>query len=505
MASDAVRVRFAPSPTGYLHVGGARTALFNWLLARRSPSGRFVLRIEDTDRNRHVEDSVQKILSDLRWLGLDWDEGPEVGGDFGPYHQSERLGIYQTHIDRLLAEGKAYYAFETPDELNALRERARAAKQDFRYPRPDPLPTAQDAGKARAEGRPVVVRLLMPERAITVVDDILGNVTLEADQLDDFVLLKADGWPTYHFACVVDDALMKITHVLRGQEHLMNTPRHIALQEALGFTTPRYAHLPVIFNTDGSKMSKRDKEKALKRGEIPPEIEVHDFRSAGYLPEALMNFLTLLGWSTGDDIEQITLDETVKRFSVAGIGKSNAKFDRSKLLAFNTDWAARVAPDRLLGLFKDYLAVNDAPMAQADDATLRLVLELCAGFRTFRDVEAKAGFAFVPDDAIVYDEKAVQKVLAKNDGAGFAMLEQLVERLAALAPWSAEAVEAELHAVAEGAGGKLGAVAQPLRVAVSGGTVSPAIGATLELVGREGTLRRMRRALELRTTLQTGQ
>jgi glutamyl-tRNA synthetase len=499
VASHAVRVRFAPSPTGYLHVGGARTALFNWLLARRSPDGRFVLRIEDTDRSRHVADSVAKIISDLRWLGQDWDEGPEVGGEYGPYYQSERLAIYQEHIDRLLAEGKAYHSFETPDELNALRERAKAEKRDFRYARPDPLPSAERAAAARSEGRPVVVRLLMPDRAITVADDILGNVTLEADQLDDFVIQKADGWPTYHFACVVDDALMQITHVLRGQEHLMNTPRHIALQQALGYPTPRYAHLPVIFNPDGGKMSKRDKEKALKRGEAPPEIDVHDFRVAGYLPEALVNFLTLLGWSTGDDTEQISLDETVKRFEIAGIGKSNAKFDRNKLLAFNTDWAARLGADRLLAAFKDYLAVNDSPMAKADDATLRRVLELCAGFRTFRDVEVKAGFAFIPDDAVTYEEKAVQKVLAKGDGAGFAVLEKLCGRLERCEPWTGGAIEALLHELAESSGEKLGAIAQPLRVAVSGGTVSPAIGATLELVGREGTLKRIRRALALRS------
>jgi len=516
VGSDAVRVRFAPSPTGYLHIGGARTALFNWLVARQAPGGCFILRIEDTDRSRHVADSVAKIVSDLRWLGLTWDEGPADDGrggfinrgDFGPYFQSERLPIFQAHIDRLLADGKAYHSFETPDELNALREQAKAQKRDFRYPRPDPLPTAAQAEAARAQGRPVVVRLVMPDRAITVADDILGNVTLEADQLDDFVLQKADGWPTYHFACVVDDALMQITHVLRGQEHLMNTPRHMALQAALGFPTPRYAHLPVIFNPDGSKMSKRDKEKAVSRGEVPPEIDVHDFRAAGYLPEALINFLTLLGWSTGDETEQIDLAETTRRFRYTEIGKSNAKFDRNKLLAFNTDWAARIAAgpngaDRLLAAFKDYVSVSDSPMASADDAVLRKVLALCTGFRTFRDVDAKAGFAFVPDEAVAYDDKAVQKVLVKNDGAGFTALDRLLAGLERIEPWTGEVIESLLHEVAADFGGKLGAVAQPLRVAVSGGTVSPAIGATLELVGRERTLARIRRTLALRTTVQS--
>ncbi len=458
----------------------------------------FILRIEDTDRSRHVADSVQKILSDLRWLGLPWDEGPDVGGDFGPYYQSERLDIYQQHIDKLLAEGKAYYAVETPEELTALREQARAQKRDFRYSRPDPLPTPEQAEAARSEGRPVVVRFLMPGEAITTSDDILGNVTLEADQLDDFVIQKNDGWPTYHFACVVDDALMQVTHVLRGQEHLMNTPRHIALQQALGFPTPRYAHLPVIFNPDGSKMSKRDKEKALKRGEAPPEIDVHDFRAAGYLPEALLNFISLLGWSTGDDTEQLTIDETIRRFKVTDIGKSNAKFDRNKLLAFNTDWVARVSPERLLAAFKDYLVVSESPMVTQSDEVFAHVLELCAGFRTFPDVVAKAGFAFADDDAVVYDEKAVKKILAKNDGAGFDMLETLIDVLAAAKAWEGDKLEALLHETAEAHGVTLGAVAQPLRVALSGTTVSPAIGATLELVGQEKTLRRMRNALALK-------
>jgi glutamyl-tRNA synthetase len=509
VSGHAVRVRFAPSPTGYLHVGGARTALFNWLLARRAEGGRFVLRIEDTDRKRHVGDSVAKILGDLRWLGLDWDEGPEIeggpeiGGDFGPYFQSERLALYQEQVDRLLAAGLAYHAFDTPEELTALRDAARAAKRDFRYPRPATFPTADEVARAREAGKPVVVRLAMPAEPITTTDEILGNVTLTPDQFDDFVIQKADGWPTYHLACVVDDALMEITHVLRGQEHLMNTPRHIALQRALGFPTPRYAHLPVIFNPDGSKMSKRDKEKALKRGAVPPEIDVHDFRAAGYLPEALVNFLSLLGWSTGDETEQITLAETVSRFDVAAIGKSNAKFDRDKLLAFNTDWAARVTPDRLLVLFKDYLSLNDHPLGAQDDAVLARVLSLCAGFRTFADVISKAGFAFVADDAIAYDAKAVKKVLAKGDGAGFAMLGKIHQGLAELGDWNQEQLDVCVHALAEQEGVKLGAVAQPIRVALSGTTVSPAIGATLELVGRQSALRRIEQAQRLQDNAPT--
>ena len=495
--TDTVRVRFAPSPTGYLHIGGARTVLFNWLVARQT-GGTFVLRIEDTDRTRHVEDSVGKILDDLQWLGLNWDEGPNTGGDCGPYFQSERLDLYEKYLQQLLESGEAYYALETPEQLEAMREQARREKRNVNYTRPDPVPTIAQGLAAKEQGHPVVIRLKMPGTAITVVDEILGEVTLEADQLEDFVIQKSDGYPTYHFACVVDDALMRITHVLRGQEHLMNTPKHIAIQRALGFATPHYGHMPVIFNMDGSKMSKRDKEKALKEGRQPPEIDVHDFRESGYLPEALLNFISLLGWSTGDDQEQIDVAETIKRFRIERIGKTNAKFDREKLLSFNTDWAARVSSERLLEAFKDFLSINPsvpADMTTADDAVLARVLEVCAGFRTFVDVVKKAGFLFVDDDAIEYDPKAVKKVLAKNDGEGYAVLEALIPKLEAVTDWSAGPLEELINGVVVERQTKLGKIAQPIRVAVSGSTISPSIHDTLVLLGKPRTLTRLKQCM----------
>lgn len=517
--NDNVRVRFAPSPTGYLHVGGARTVLFNWLLARRA-DGSFILRIEDTDRTRHVEDSVAKILDDLRWLGLTWDEGPEAGGDFGPYMQSERLATYQDYAQKLLESGAAYYAMETPDELAAMREKALAEKRKISYLRPDPIPTVAEGEAARAAGKRVVVRLKAPGEDITFTDEILGSVTLPADQLEDFVIQKGDGFPTYHFACVVDDELMKISHVLRGQEHLMNTPKHIALQRALGFNKPRYAHLPVIFNIDGTKMSKRDKEKALKRGEKPPEIDVHDFRLTGYLPEALLNFLALLGWSAGEDQERFTLDELVQRFDISRVGKTNARFDREKLVAFNTDWAAQVSDSRLLEALRDYLRVNVAALArgeddmakaqdaltaktirrmnEASDDQLADVLQLAAGFRTFPDVVAKTGFFFTDAEDVMFDPKAVKKVLDKNDGAGYTMLETLLPRLESQSDWSAEAIEALLQSICAERDAKLGQVAQPLRVAITGTTVSPSIHDTLARLGRDATVARIKRCLQSR-------
>lgn len=262
--SQTVRTRFAPSPTGYLHIGGARTALFNYLLAKRL-GGKFVLRIEDTDQTRNIEAADQKLLEDLRWLGLHWDEGPEVGGPHGPYYQSQRRHLYDEHARRLLDAGQAYYAMETREELDAMRKAAQQrGEKGFRYPRPARFPSESEAQAARDAGREVVVRFKMPERDFVVPDQILGDVAIGAAELSDFVIVKSDGWPTYNYAVVVDDASMQITHVLRGQEHLMNTPGQIALYEAFGYTPPAFAHLPIIFNMSGTKMSKREKDKVVR-------------------------------------------------------------------------------------------------------------------------------------------------------------------------------------------------------------------------------------------------
>jgi glutamyl-tRNA synthetase len=485
MSTEPVKTRFAPSPTGHLHVGGARTALFSYLIARKR-GGRFVLRIEDTDRARHQEDAVGKIVDDLRWLGIEWDEGVEVGGPDGPYRQSERLSPYVTHVDRLLEEGKAYYAFETPEELDALREQATQRKESFRYPRPDPLPTDADLQRAQAEGRPVVVRFLCPGHDVTVRDEVFGAVTVPADQQDDFIIRKADGYPTYHLANVVDDALMGITFILRGQEFLGQTWRHVLLREALGYPEPACAHLPLIMDMQGRKLSKRD-----------GAVEVHSFRKAGYLPEALISFLALLGWNPGTEQERFTLEELVEAFDVGRIGKSNAKFDRDKLLAFNTDAVANSSPDRLLAGLKDYLSLNDTPIPDGDDELLRRLLTLCAGFRTFADIPGKVGVLFADDETIEYDEKALKKVLRKNDNQGFDVLVDLREQLGQV-EWTAEAIEAFLRGYAERNQLGMGKVAQPIRVAVTGSTVSPAIGETLELLGRDKTLRRIDRCLTRR-------
>ncbi len=545
--TPSVRARFAPSPTGYLHVGGARSALFNWLFCRRQ-GGAFVLRIEDTDIQRNIEGADQKLLDDLRWLGLDWDEGPDKPGAAGPCRQSERLDLYEAAITKLLASGDAYYAFDTPDELDAMRSEATAAKRNFVYPRPATLPTEADAQRARAEGRPVVVRFKVPDEPITIHDEILGDVSFEAGTFEDFVIRKSNGWPTYHFAVVVDDAGMNITHVLRAQEHLMNTPKHVFLQRALSLATPKYAHLPLVFNIDGSKMSKRDKHKAVRQGakarikdgrwtvddvaraagcdaEVAqrwlkkadaeftsaqlqmvatqadvevPEIDVHDFRAAGYLPEALLNFIALIGWSPGDDREKLTREEMIEAFSLDRINKTAGRFDRDKLLAMNKDWCADASPARLFDAFKDYAAVSGSALAALDDATLTQLLAACKGFRAFPDIEAKAGILFAPNESVVYEAKAVKKVLAKNDGAGYAMLERLTPVFETAESWTIDGLDALIDDFCKAGDAKLGDVAQPIRVAVAGRPVSPGIADTLVLLGRDNTLARMHRCLTQR-------
>jgi glutamyl-tRNA synthetase len=489
---NTIKTRFAPSPTGYLHVGGARTALFNYLVARRS-GGKFLLRIEDTDRARHDETAIAKIVDDLRWLGIEWDEGVEIGGPNGPYCQSERLETYREYVQKLVNGGRAYYAFETPDELEALRARAQQQKVNFRYPRPQTFPTTDDAERARREGRPVVVRLAVPGKDVTIQDDAFGEVTTPAEQTDDFIILKADGFPTYHLANVVDDALMGVTYVMRGQEFLGQTWRHAVLREAFrevpgepggSFAEPGYCHLPLIMDMQGRKLSKRD-----------GDVEVHSFRQAGYLPEALVNFLALLGWRPGGNQEKITLDQLVELFGVDRIGKSNAKFDRDKLLAFNTDAISEAEEDRLLAAFQDYLSLNETSIPSDDEDLLRHVVRCNRGAKTLADIPARCGVLFIDDEDVEYDPKSVKKVLAKNESAGFAVLGRARDELADV-EWAAEALEAWMNAFAERMALGMGKIAQPLRVAVTGTNISPPIFDTLLLLGKDKTLARIDRCLQ---------
>lgn len=531
--SEGVVTRFAPSPTGYLHIGGARTALFNWLLARKT-GGKFILRIEDTDTKRNTPTATQQVISDLRWLGIEWDAGPadEL------YFQSRRKeeGIYDKYVKQLIGQGRAYYCFETAEELDKLRKQAEAQKKGFVYPRPSVLPAEADAEKAKAEGRPVTVRFAMPEGQIVINDIVRGEVSFNAAELGDFIIIKSDGFPTYNFACVIDDHLMGITHVIRGQEHLMNTPGQQSLWQALGFgELPKYAHMSVTISESGGKLSKRERPKTLKKAikaqpdidlsnlataggitvdelneflkgkstpDMPaveqmakyigielPEINVVDFFKSGYIPEAIVNFIALLGWNPGDKQEIMTLNELIKGFDITRLSKSNSLFDRSKLIAFNTEHIKMLSEEKLLAHLKAYLTVVDLPAAKAGDEVLLRLIKICEGARTLADIERKCRFLFVADEKIEYDEKAVKKVLLKGDG--LSMLRIVRGKLAEMTEFTEKGIEEMLRAMAEEHKVGLGKVAQPVRVAITGTTISPPIFDSVQLLGKEQTLKRI--------------
>jgi glutamyl/glutaminyl-tRNA synthetase len=547
--------RFAPSPSGHLHVGGARTALFCWAFAK-GRGGKFVIRIEDTDQKRSSGAASLGFLKDLDWLGIRWDEGPEYtapdgtvvgGGPNGSYFQSERLAIYARYTEKLIAEGKAYEAWDSPEELDAMRKEATARKEAFRYRFRGEV-SAEDRARYLAEGRVPVVRFRTPQVAITIHDEVLGAATLPAGEVDDFVIRKKDGFPTYHFAVVVDDELMGVTHVLRAQEHFTNTAKHIVLQDALGFRRPTYGHLSIIKNPDDSKMSKRDKDKVLRKavkekalsappadtvtaeewgrwlgdenvqldldGAIRlaealkvqlPEINVDDFRRSGYLPEVICNFLALNGWSPGHDIEKFDNAFLKERFGLDRVMKTPAKFDRVKLLAFNTDAITGMPPAEFARRCRLH-ADQHRPeyVARLGDAKLALLMSACQErSKTLDDPFRANGFLLVADGALAFsDDKNVRKALgigaASADGVrtGLDHLRALRAVLAGLPDWTQHALETAANAyAAEHAQGKIGAVAQPLRIGVSGGTVSPPIWDTLVLVGRDSALARIDRCI----------
>lgn len=539
--SEKIVTRFAPSPTGYLHVGGARTALFNWLWARKN-NGTFILRIEDTDQKRNTPTAAQQVMDDLRWLGIDWDEGPEAGGPNGPYLQSQRKDIYDKYIKKLLDEKNAYFCFDTPEELDAQRKQAEAQKTGFVYKRPENFSDHEDAQKARSEGRPVTVRFAVPQDEPMVVQDMVrGEITFAAGEIGDFIIQKSDGFPTYNYACVVDDYLMKITHIIRGQEHLMNTPGQQALWKALGFgELPKYAHMSVTVSDTGGKLSKRERPQALRKAikaapeidndklteagnirveqlesfiggkttpDMPsidamakylgvdlPEINIVDFFKSGYLPETMVNFLALLGWNPGDDREIMAVDELIKAFDLSRLTKSNSLFDRQKLLAFNTEHIKMLPDEKLLQHFRDYLKVVASPVNTADDGLLLKIIKLCDGARTLAQIEQKSRFLFLDDDKMEYDDKAVKKVLLKGDG--LVNLAVVRDKLVAMDELTEQAIEDLLRGLAEEKQVGLGKVAQPLRVALCGTTVSLSIFDSVQMLGKEDTLNRIDNTLK---------
>lgn len=541
-----VVTRFAPSPSGHLHVGSARSALYCWAFAK-GRDGRFILRIEDTDQKRRSEAAAAGFLLDLEWLGIGWDEGPMYqsngGGDNGPYVQSERLEFYQQAIATLLDEDKAYYAFETPEELDAARKAARAATTEYRYDGASKTMSKDDAAKRVASGDAAVVRFRSSGEAIELNDVVLGTTVVPAGEIDDFVIQKADGFPTYHLAVVVDDALMRVSHVLRAQEHFLNTAKHMMLQDALGYARPVYGHLSIIMNPDGSKMSKRDKDKAVRAAlkeqgvrERPrdalcdafdfdrwiddktvqldlaaledlaerfdvdlPEINVADFRRSGYLPSVLCNFLALNGWNPGNDREHFDTVFLAEHFALDRVHKAPAKFDRKKLLSFNHDALQQMGLDAFVAAAAAHgRTFHEGFVAALSDDQLAILLGASqTRSKTLDDPFVSNQFLVMADEEIEWPiSKPVRKAMFKGETPGLSRLPGLKTAIEGIEPFDAANIEAVLEAyAAEACDGNLGQVAQPLRVAVTGGPVSPPIYDTLAMLGKEAVVVRIERCI----------
>lgn len=473
--SKALRVRFAPSPTGLLHIGGVRTALFNWLYVRRH-GGTFVLRIEDTDQDRSTPESLKAILDGLEWLAIDWDEGPEKDGAAGPYFQTQRLSTYREHAEQLLERGQAYRCYCTREELEARRKAVEAEKGRGSY---------KYEGTCRARSgpppdRPSVVRLKMPAEpgTLTFKDRVLGPISKEFSDLDDWVMQRADGVPLYNFGCVIDDHLMGITLVGRGQEHVNSTFPQLMVYRAFGWEPPEFAHFPLILGPDREKLSKRKH----------PEADVMVHARNGILPEALLNFVIRLGWSHGDD-EVISREQMIQWFDFDHVGTDSGVWNPDKLLWLNQQWLKAMDPQVIAGRLLPFLErkgfqVNGDPRLQ------KVVVALRARVRTLVEMADTAAYFF--SRGVTVDEKAAQKHLGPDARP---VLEEVKVSLSQVPEWSAEMLETAVKFVSEKLKVGMGKVAQPVRVAVTGNTASPGIGETLELVGRDETLRRLDAAL----------
>lgn len=519
MEPKPVRVRIAPSPTGALHLGLARTALYNWLFAR-SQGGVFILRIDDTDENRNKPEMLAPILKGLRWLGLDWDEGPDKGGPHAPYFQSERKELYQQAVERLIAAGAAYRDYATPDEIAAERERAKAEGRTFRYSRRWMAETAAECARFEAEGRRPVVRLKMPDAGRLVVDDLIrGRVEFDLALEQDHVIQRHDGSFLYHLTSAVDDALMGITHIIRAEEHLSNTPRQIFILQSLGYELPKFAHLPYVAEPGSkNKLSKRKLNEYLKKSdfaellargekiarrlnlEINPElfnpVVIDFYQQTGFLAEALLNYLALLGWSYDDKTEFFKVEELVRLFSLDRVVRSPASFDPNRLMAFQVHYLMAIPVAERTELVLPYLIraglVNEPVRPEVRQMVERIVNAAGDRIKVAGDI-LDYDYFFVADPKLNYDERAVRKWLGNEVQRG--LLARVRQVLTATEPFEAETLKRVLEEFAQRENVKVMAVSQALRVAVTGKDYGFAIGDVLAISGKEQVLARIDRVL----------
>ena len=481
---ENVRVRFAPSPTGYLHIGGARTALFNWFFAKKN-HGKFILRIEDTDTERLKKDSVSQILTSLKWLGLDWDEGPEKGGEYGPYYQSQRTEIYRQEAQRLVKEGKAYYCFCTAGELEAERELQRKKGKPFRYSGQCRNLAAKEVEQRLSAGEKHVIRIKSPQTGqINVTDIIHGKISFTHDEIDDNIIMKSNGMPTYNFACVIDDNAMHITHVIRAEEHLSNTPKQVILYEALGYKIPQFAHLPMILAPDRSKLSKRH-----------GATSVEEFKDQGFLAPAIVNYLTLLGWSPRDEREIFSPEDSIKLFELNNVNKKAAIYDIKKLTWMNGQYLtsenlADIVKQTIPFMIKKGLITEQETVEHYEyiSAVIHVVRERV---KTLAEVADASEYFF--KDVTAYDEKGVAKHFAKP--GRLELLAAAKDALAGLDDFNLDTTEKVYRELIERRGVKGGDLIHPPRLALPGRTVSPGLFDIMVLLGKEKCLARLDQAI----------
>lgn len=516
-----VRTRFAPSPTGYLHIGGVRTALFCWLFARRH-GGQFILRIDDTDQQRNVEAALGPILHGFRWLGIDWDEGPEVGGPHGPYYQSKRLARYQQAAAELLARGCAYRDYATAEEIQAERDEATRHKRPFVYSRRWMAETGQQAAAFEAEGRKAVVRLKMPREGALVIDDqVRGRVTFDWAAEQDHVIQRADGTCLYHLASVVDDHDFGITHVIRAEEHLSNTPRQVFIAQSLGYALPVYAHLPFVAEPGSkTKLSKRKLDKYLKNKsfqavhehgmQIARRLGLHTavetfnpvvvdfYEQVGYLSEALVNYLLLLGWSLDDKTEYFSREQMIEQFSLDRVVKSPASFDPDKLVSFQAHYMAELSVDQKLQRMLPYLirgGLVESPVADAVRDKVRRIIEVLGDrLKVLGDIVLQADVFLLPDNQIDYDPKAFEQRL-RAAGAE-RLLARFRDLLAEVEPFDAPTLEQAMRDFVAAEQIKIGDIVHAVRVATTGRATGAGLYDCLAILGRPSVLARIEQALD---------
>lgn len=477
-----VKVRFAPSPTGYLHIGGARTALFNYLYAKKN-NGKFVLRIEDTDRERSTKESEQEILASLKWLGLDWDEGPGKSSDDSMYYQTKRLDVYKKHCDRLIEEGKAYRCFCTKEELAEERKKAEAAKTAFKYDGRCSKISKPDSDKMAAEAKPFTVRLKVPQDGETVVHDIIrGDVVTQNSVLDDMIIMRADGMPIYNFVVVVDDVDMGITHVIRGEDHLSNTPKQIHMYKALGYEIPKFAHIPLILGSDRSKLSKRHGETSVMK-----------YKEAGYLPDALVNYLAMLGWSSESGKDVFSMQELCADFSLERVHKAGAMFDNQKLLWLNGIYIREKRNVKeLAALCKPYFENSGMKNERGEEYFEKAVMLQKEKMRTPAEFPALSTYFFGEDAP--FNEEA-KKTWEKNAEHRKQVVEIFLGVLKSKGVSSVAQIEDEIKKAMEAADIKPKIYMHVIRVAISGSTIGPGLFELIEALGAELCIKRAEKAV----------